>query len=77
MFYNNLIYNFLLERKSSSEINFIPENLWAGNPDEGKKLSTVLKLYGKVSLLMKEFGERIMQVSIGMRNFTPLNGLKT
>ena len=38
MFYNNPIYNFLLERKSSSEIIFIPENLWTGNPDEGKKI---------------------------------------
>ena len=37
MFYSNLIYNFFLERKSSSEITFIPENLWIGNPDNGKK----------------------------------------
>ncbi len=48
MFYNNLIYNFLLERKSSSEINFIPENLWAGNPDEGKKIiDGFLSFYGE------------------------------
>ena len=40
MFYNNFIYNFLLDRKSSSEITFIPENLWTGNPNEGKKLLT-------------------------------------
>ena len=38
MFYNNFIYNFLLDRKSSSEITFIPENLWTGNPNEGKKI---------------------------------------
>ena len=38
MFYNNPIYNFLLERKSSTEISFIPESLWVGDPDNGKKI---------------------------------------
>ena len=48
MFYNNPIYNFLLERKSSSEISFIPENLWIGDPDHGKKIvDGFLSFYGE------------------------------
>ncbi|MEC8265848.1 MAG: heparinase II/III family protein [Pseudomonadota bacterium] len=48
MFYNNIIYNFLLDRKSSSEISFIPENLWTGSPDNGKKIiDGFLSFYGE------------------------------
>ena len=48
MFYNNPIYNFLLERQSSPEIIFIPENLWIGSPDDGKKIvDGFLSFYGE------------------------------
>ena len=48
MFYNNFIYNFLLERKSSIRNKFIPENLWTGNPDNGKKIiDGFLSFYGE------------------------------
>ena len=55
MFYSNLIYNFLLERKSSSEITFIPENLWIGNPDNGKKIvEGFLSFYGETIVFDKK-----------------------
>ena len=37
MFYNNFIYNFLLGENHLQNY-FIPENLWTGNPNEGKKI---------------------------------------
>ncbi|MBS91859.1 MAG: hypothetical protein CMM95_02245 [Rickettsiales bacterium] len=36
--YKNPVYNFLLEKKSSGEILFFPENLWTGDSENGKKI---------------------------------------
>ena len=70
MFYNNIIYNFLLDRKSSSEISFIPENLWTGSPDNGKKIiDGFLSFYGEGLLLIKKYGEAIRLAKAGMKNY--------
>ena len=36
--FSNPFYDFFLERKSISEINFIPENLWTGDSENGRKI---------------------------------------
>ena len=77
MFYSNLIYNFLLERKSSSEITFIPENLWIGNPDNGKKIvEGFLSFYGETIVFDKKVWKKMLLVISGMRSYIALNGLK-
>ena len=38
LLFKNPIYNFFLERRSVSEILFIPESLWSGDPENGKQI---------------------------------------
>ena len=77
MFYNNPIYNFLLERKSSTEISFIPESLWVGDPDNGKKIvDGFMNFNGESIVFDKQTWKKTKVVEVGMKNFSALIGLK-
>ena len=66
MFYNNPIYNFLLERKSSTEISFIPESLWGGDPDNGKKIVDGFMNFNGESIV---FDKQIWKKNKGSRSW--------
>ena len=38
LYYKNPFYDFLLEKNSSKEIIFFPENLWTGDSENGKRI---------------------------------------
>ena len=37
--FKNPFYNLFLEKSANSDIFFIPQNLWTGNPDNGRKIT--------------------------------------
>ena len=36
--FKNPFYNFILGNKATSQIVFIPENIWTGNSENGRKI---------------------------------------